>query len=92
MEDDEVGLTVVPAAKKRKRLKDGDSKSGKKLKSAAAADVTQMTIDDEDDDSMWVEKEIPVTAPAPPSSTSVPPSKSETIVPGKSRPKASDFL
>ncbi|KAG9022785.1 hypothetical protein FS842_005924 [Serendipita sp. 407] len=91
MEDDEAELTVVPAAKKRKRPKDGDSKSGKKLKSAAAADVTQMMIDDEDDDSMWVEKEIPLAAPVPPSSTSIPP-KNETIVPGKSRPKAADFL
>lgn len=91
MDDDEGGLTVIPTAKKRKRDKDGDAKSSKKRKDKDEAKSTSkapVTTYEEDDDEMWVEKEIvpaPRVAPKPPDM----PSRVETT---NRRPKAADFL
>ncbi|KAG8833154.1 hypothetical protein FRC17_011225 [Serendipita sp. 399] len=91
MEDDDVGLTVVPAAKKRKRPKDGDSKGGKKRK-GDALDISQMAIDEEEDDSLWVEKEAPPVVQETASSSVGTSAKVEGPALGRNRPKAADFL
>ncbi|KIM22837.1 hypothetical protein M408DRAFT_28381 [Serendipita vermifera MAFF 305830] len=94
MEDDDVGLTVVPTAKKRKRDKDQDGKSSKKKRDKEMEEANKKPINmvvDEEDDEMWVEKAEPTIVhqlPPAPAATN----ETASIPTGKSRPRASDFL
>lgn len=94
MDDDDVGLTVIPVVKKRKRDKDQDGKTSKKKRDKVTdkTDVQSvgMVVDEEDDD-MWVEKAAPVVSQQIPTGTSTV-TDTTTIPSGKSRPRASDFL
>ena len=93
MEDD-VGLAVMPVAKKRKRDKDPGGKGSKKKRdkeSEKTGSEAVTTIVDEEDDEMWVEK-LPAAAAQQTSVAAQSIDQNTLISTGKSRPRASDFL